>query len=111
MQSPIAITDTSRPLMSVSKLVDSDKHITCKKTHKTFALQPDNEVFLLPAESRSVNSVATLSPLDVDDHSGVHVKGSEPACKKHSLNHHLRLKLPNMSSRTSLSSHCTQGRA
>ena len=70
------------------------------KTRKTCAVQRENGVFLLPAKSQNVNSVATLSPSDAGDHSDVHVEEAGSARTKHCLNDHLQPKLRNMGSRT-----------
>ena len=56
----------------------------------------NNGVLLLPATPRCVNSVATSSPSDVDDHSDVHVEEAHDP---------LRLWLHEVSSRTSWSVH------
>ena len=51
----------------------------CNKTRKTFALRRENEFFLLFAKLHKVNTVATLSPPEADDHSDGHVQEADIA--------------------------------
>ena len=83
----------SRPSIAVSERTRRQRHERNvhshrqlrhlqQKTRKTCAVQRENGIFLLPAKSQNVNTVATLSPSEAADHSDVHVEEAGSARTK-----------------------------
>ena len=98
MHSRLAITDTSRLVMTVSEFVDQSVMFahTSRATRHTEPLHSNKQTessCFLPNQKTTIQW-QLLSPLQVDDHSDK----QRARVQKHCLNDHLQLKLHNMNS-------------